>query len=261
MDADTDTLPRADILDHTNKFNQLIAMRGVADGVCDLDASARVPNTRLDPTLNALAGTLTAPNKIIYATAADTAGELNRSTDGTLAANSDTNIPTEKAVRTYADSLVISANAATPDTAADYFLFEDATDSTQKRALLNTISPRSVMTFKSNGIASGATEYMDASNSNATIANVNMPVPFDCTIKNMFAKSAAAPGASQTYLYTLFKNGVGQTLTCTITDPATTASDTTNSVPVAAGDLISVRVIASGSAANTFHHVSVDVQR
>lgn len=58
----------------------------------------------LDATLTALAGTLTAPNKIIYATAADTAGELNRSTDGTLAGNSDINIPTEKAVKTYVDN-------------------------------------------------------------------------------------------------------------------------------------------------------------
>lgn len=47
MDADTDTLPRADILDHTNKFNQLIAMRGVADGVCDLGATAQIPTARL----------------------------------------------------------------------------------------------------------------------------------------------------------------------------------------------------------------------
>ena len=213
----------------------------------------------LDATLTALAGALTAANKIPYATGVDTLGELTRTTDGTLAANSDTNIPTEKAVRAYADNLVISATAATPDTAADYFLFEDATDGTQKRALLNTLAARSVMTFKSNGIAAGATEYMDASNSNATIANVNMPMPFDCTIKNMFAKSAAAPGASQTYLYTLFKNGVGQTLTCTITDPATSASDTTNTVSVTAGDLITVRAQLSASAANTFHHVSVEI--
>lgn len=36
MDNDADDLPRSDILDLATKFNQLIAMRGVADGVLSL---------------------------------------------------------------------------------------------------------------------------------------------------------------------------------------------------------------------------------
>lgn len=55
MDQDADALPRADILDLTTKFNQLIGMRGVASGVCDLDASGLVPNARLAAKLAALA--------------------------------------------------------------------------------------------------------------------------------------------------------------------------------------------------------------
>lgn len=65
-----------------------------------------------DATLDALAGTLTAANKIPYATALNVAGELTRSTDGTLAGNSDTNIPTEKAVKTYADTKNIATQVA-----------------------------------------------------------------------------------------------------------------------------------------------------
>lgn len=79
MDADTDSLPRADILDHANKFNQLIAMRGVASGVCDLDASALIPVSRLpaayqpsDATLTALAGLATGADKFPYSTGTDT---------------------------------------------------------------------------------------------------------------------------------------------------------------------------------------------
>jgi hypothetical protein len=56
MDADTDTIPRADILDHTQKFNQLIAMRGAAIGVCDLDTSTLVPIVRLPARVATLAG-------------------------------------------------------------------------------------------------------------------------------------------------------------------------------------------------------------
>lgn len=71
LDADTDTLPRADILDLTTKFNQLIAMRGVANGVCELDAGLMVPLSRIpssiqrsDALLGALAGQTTAANQI-----------------------------------------------------------------------------------------------------------------------------------------------------------------------------------------------------
>lgn len=51
MDADTDNLPRVAILDLTTKFNALIAMRAVASGVCDLDASALVPIARIPATI------------------------------------------------------------------------------------------------------------------------------------------------------------------------------------------------------------------
>lgn len=37
------------------------------------------------------------------------------------------------------DNLISAATAATPDIAADYFLFEDATDTTQKKALLSAL--------------------------------------------------------------------------------------------------------------------------
>jgi len=60
-------------------------------------------------------------------------------TDGTLAANSDTKIATQKAVKTYADNLISAATSATPDSTNDYFLFEDATDNTQKKALLSSL--------------------------------------------------------------------------------------------------------------------------
>lgn len=66
MDNDVDNLPRSDILDLATKFNQLIAMRGVADGVCDLDGSGLVPVARIPAAIArlaspALSGTPTGP--------------------------------------------------------------------------------------------------------------------------------------------------------------------------------------------------------
>lgn len=55
MDNDTDTLPRSAILDLTTKFNDLIAMRGAASGVCELDGTALVPVARIPAAIARLA--------------------------------------------------------------------------------------------------------------------------------------------------------------------------------------------------------------
>jgi hypothetical protein len=68
-----------------------------------------------DATLTALSSALTGANKIPYATAADTLAELTLDTDGTLAANSDVKLATQKAVKTYVDAEVGGISAVVPD--------------------------------------------------------------------------------------------------------------------------------------------------
>ena len=70
MDNDTDVLPRSAFLDLTTKFNDLIAMRGVASGVCELDGSALVPVARIPAAIArladpALTGNPTAPTQAL----------------------------------------------------------------------------------------------------------------------------------------------------------------------------------------------------
>jgi hypothetical protein len=93
----------------------------------------------VDDTLTALAGTLTAANKVPYATGVDTAGELDFVDEDNMASDSATAVPSQQSVKAYADNLISGAATEVPDVGADYLLFEDATDSTQKKALIATV--------------------------------------------------------------------------------------------------------------------------
>lgn len=64
-----------------------------------------------DATLTAFAALAIAASKIPYGTGVDAFGLLDLDTDGALAANSDTRIPTQKAVKSYADSLIAASDA------------------------------------------------------------------------------------------------------------------------------------------------------
>jgi len=57
-----------------------------------------------DATITALAGTLTAANKIPYATATDTAGELDLLDEDDMVSDSATGVPTQQSVRAYVDA-------------------------------------------------------------------------------------------------------------------------------------------------------------
>lgn len=75
---------------------------------------------------------------------------------------------------------------------------------------------------------------------NATEVNQSAVMPTGGVFSHLRVSLSAAPGTTTTRVFTLRKNGVDTTLTCTVTSGNTTASDTSNSVTFAAGDVISI---------------------
>ena len=70
--------------------------------------------------------------------------------------------------------------------------------------------------------------------------------PTGGTLKNLYVDLPAAPGAGASRTFTVRKNGVPTALTCTIADPATSCSDTVNTVSFAAGDTAVLQQTPSG---------------
>lgn len=66
------------------------------------------------------------------------------------------------------------------------------------------------------------------------------------TFSKLKVVRATAPGSGKAVTYTLYKNGSATGLTVTITDPATSASDTTHTVSVSAGDTVALQRTNTG---------------
>ena len=75
-------------------------------------------------------------------------------------------------------------------------------------------------------------------------------VPFDATIAHLYVETSKAPAGSETYTFTVMKNGVAQSIVVTISAAGTSGSDSANHFTVSAGDRISLRAVGSTTAAS-----------
>lgn len=81
-----------------------------------------------------------------------------------------------------------------------------------------------------------------------TEANVSVKSPSATTVTNLQLQLSADPGAGQTLVATLRKNGVDTALVCTVTGGAgAICQDLTHSVTIAQNDLIDWKVVTTGT--------------
>lgn len=99
-----------------------------------------------------------------------------------------------------------------------------------------------------NNIADG--EFMSpcAAAASGTEAGRRIVMPCSGTFKNLYVRTATASGEGTSWIFTMRKNATGQALTVTCANTNEVVSDTANSFTVAAGDLVSCSIAASGAA-------------
>lgn len=88
---------------------------------------------------------------------------------------------------------------------------------------------------------------------NGTRANRYWKAPCEGYVSNLNVEIGTAPGGAgaNAWTFTFEKNTVNQAVTVTITDPATTGSDTTNNFEVAKGDLLDIECTKTNAPNNT----------
>lgn len=108
-------------------------------------------------------------------------------------------------------------------------------------------------------VAAGATNYTTPGVLNATESLTYLPLAADGLLKNLSVWSQAAPGAAQTYTYTLRNEAADTTVTCQISGAGSnSAQDTTHQTPITALNRISLKIVASGGAGAVGHYYSYE---
>lgn len=118
-----------------------------------------------------------------------------------------------------------------------------------------------VMAVNTTGtIGAGVTTYLGTLGNSTTETDIRMVMPVAGVLRNLSVVALAAPGAAQTFTYTARINAVDTTITGSIAGAvATTTSDGTHSAAVAAGDVVTIKLVTSAGAAVTRHAMGLEL--
>ena len=127
---------------------------------------------------------------------------------------------------------------------------------TSKGGTNSALGDAIVMVFRGEAVPSNATSYVGRDDS-ATEADISLVCPVTGTIIARGVHTTAGPGGSDTFTYRNFINGAAGAGNTVLTGAAVTAFSTGLTDAVTEGQTISVRVIASATAAVTNHGVTL----
>ena len=114
---------------------------------------------------------------------------------------------------------------------------------------------RIAMQFIGLNVAGGATTFLGRSD-NVTETVVAFSCPVTGNVKALYTAASVAPGAGKTLTYTMRVNAGDTAITHTVVDTATLGSST-GTVAVTAGQLVSVKLVTSATAATASHMASI----
>lgn len=95
---------------------------------------------------------------------------------------------------------------------------------------------------------------------NAGTTPLQVPVPFNCTAKNLYVYVASPAGNGLNITYKLRVNSVGTALAVTIPSTTGSGNDTTNQVSITAGDRVDVEVSKAADVATGPQFITVSYE-
>jgi hypothetical protein len=81
----------------------------------------------------------------------------------------------------------------------------------------------------------------------ATETDSEIIIPTGGTISDFYVKLSSTPGTSKSYQFTIMQNGSASAIDLTLSGAVGSGSDTTNSISVSAGDVITIRCIPTNT--------------
>jgi len=113
-----------------------------------------------------------------------------------------------------------------------------------------------LMQFRAFNAPASYTGYMTSAGIDTDLIDANEPVPAG-TAGLLTVGVNAAPGAGETFTYTVMKNGVATALTVAISGASATKANVATDVAFAQDDDLSVKIVTSSGAAVTKHKATL----